>query len=342
MKVVFIYSPKDREVSLSEAFLAGVRAAGDEAIGTQKATFKEGLPDGDVYCIVGVKSLKLCEQIKKAGKQFIFFDKGYFRHRIQGGMWEFWRIAVNDHHPTSYVGKAKHSPARWEHISQKRMIFAKPWREEGERVVYAGSSEKYHAFCGLPPPNEYAAEVVKALKGLTSRPLVYRPKPTWDDAKPVKGAAFSTRARSMYQELNNVWCVVTNGSNACFDAAIEGIPSIVLGKAIARSISSTSLCDVEHPRLATNAERNQWFANIAWCMFTEKEMAAGLAWKAIRPQLEGEIFDDRTTKEVAVGPVNPSKAQLKRLGLWEKSTKSKAEQRENRPFNKKRVKIGDG
>ena len=342
-KVVFLYAAKDREKEVAEAFLAGVRASGDEGVAVQKTKFTSGLPDGDTFCIVGVKSVGLAQQIAAEGKDFVFLDKGYFRHRLKSGMWEYWRVAVNDHHPTAYVSNARHSIRRWNTISERRAIDPKPWRTDGRHVLFAGSSQKYHEFCGLPDPTEYATGVIDILKNLTKREIVYRPKPTWDEARKIKGTRWSHRSRSIFQETHDAWCLVTNGSNSCFDAICEGIPCIVLGNAIARGISSTVLASVEHPYLASDEERQQWFANLAWCQYTEAEMACGFCWKAIRPQLDGDIFDDSVLEEVALKASSPTKAQLKKAGLWKKERpkKSKAEQRENRPFSKKRVKVGE-
>jgi hypothetical protein len=318
VKVVFICADKERESQLADNFLAGVTKWGDETEKVEK-TSKDELPDGDVFCVVGVKSAKLFRRIKDAGKRVVFFDKGYFRHRGPTRTWEYWRVSLDEHHPTNYVAAAKHRPTRWDYIS-KRRVSEKPfaWRDGGNQIVYAGSSEKYHSFVGLPNPTEYAATIVSELKSLSNRLIIYRPKPTWKGAEPVKGASFSGPNDSIGDAIKHAWCLVTNGSNASFDAVLAGIPCIVLGDAIARPISSQSLKDIENPYLATEGERQQWLANIAWCMFTEEEMASGLAWQCIRPQIEGGFLDDSELNVVAIRGMKPSKAILKKFGQAKK------------------------
>lgn len=319
MKVVFICSNKDREALLAENFLLGVTKLGDEVEIVDKSPMKIGVPDGDVFCMVGVKSHKIFPLVREAGKQVLFFDKGYFRHRGETRTWEYWRIAVNAHHPTEYIAKAKHGPARWNRISRRRVDKHIRWRGYGLQIVYAGSSAKYHAFCGLPDPTEYARDVIAQIKAVSERPIVYRPKPTWMEAVPVQGSHYSPREESIADALKNAWCVVTNGSNACFDAVLQGVPCIVLGEGIAKPISSHSIADVENPYLATESQCSQWLANIAWTMFTEVEMASGLAWMALKPQLSGGIIDDSTIPDdLVVGRVKkPSKAHLKKAGLYD-------------------------
>lgn len=340
MKVAFVYSDKERELRLAESFLAGVALDGDETAKIAKADFKD-MPElgHDVYCMVGVKSLHMFRRIREAGKHVVYFDKGYLRHRGPNRTWEYWRVCVDDHHPTAYLEAASHSHERWTLLSKRRAIDPKAWRDKGNHVIFAGSSEKYHAFCGLPGPTEYAQVIVDQIKSQSNRLVVYRPKPTWLEAVPVKGASFSPREENMLDVLRSAHCLVTNGSNACFDAVLEGVPCIVLGNAIARPISSTSLADLENPKIVSYQERLNWLSNIAWCMFTEEEMSKGLAWAAVKPQFSGEFLDDTLLKHVHYSGARPTKAYLKKMGKWTKEQKklTKAEQRLLKPFKKMKV-----
>ena len=359
MKVCFIYAEKldgddkGREFALAENFLAGVAASGDEVQLVRKGGLDTSTLDADAVCMVGVKSLNIFHRMRAEGKQIIYFDKGYLRHRGKHGTWEYWRVAVNDHHPTAYVAEAKHTPRRWNQIAKRRLIVLRPWRAEDNvgPVIYAGSSDKYHDFVGLPDPTAYAAEIVREIKKRTNRPVIYRPKPSWLEATPVSGAGFSSRNQTIEAMLPNSWCLVTNGSNSSFDAVLAGVPCIVLGKAVARSIFSNDLNELENPRIPTDDERDQWLANLAWCMFNETEMSEGLAWEAIRPQLFGEYFDDSTTKRVACEVRRPTKAQMKRMDPFRenvifrpsrkrlarnKPEKTKEERRRTKPFLKGR------
>lgn len=294
MRVAFMYAGKDenklfpglpaREVVLADAFVAGVQECGDEAYSFQ-ASVKEPIPKADVICMVGVKSAKHFRRFRDAGKSIVMFDKGYARWRGPQRTWEYWRVAVNTHHPTAYLMSLSRNSVRWDDLRRQRKIKVGNWREIGNHIVYAGSSAKYHDFVGIEEPTEYARGIIKRLKALTDRPIIYRPKPTWRAAVPVKGATFSPPTQSISDVLENAWCLVTHGSNACFEAVLQGVPTVVLGQAIARPISSTTIESVNDPYLATDDERTQWLSNIAWCQFTEDEMRSGLAWGAIRDQV---------------------------------------------------------
>jgi hypothetical protein len=176
-----------------------------------------------------------------------------------------------------------HCPSdRWDRFGMSPA----PWRRRGEQIVFAGSSAKYHEFYQLADPTMYAKKVRGWIRERDQeRLIVYRPKPSWRDAKPVVGMEYSTSAQSMTECLQGAHVMVTHGSNACFEAVMAGVPCIVLGDAVAKPISSTSLDELDAPRLATDDERSQWLANLAYLQWNLREMASGEMWANLRNQL---------------------------------------------------------
>ena len=212
----------------------------------------------------------------------VFVDQGYFKDQ------KYHRVAVNAHHPTWYLEKAKHDSSRWNDFS----IDTKPWRESGQHIVIAGGSEKYHQFYGLLHPTKYTKNLVNEIRARTDRPIIYRPKPSWSKATPIEGTIYSTRKSqdypNLFDTLRKAHCLITHGSNSCFEAMIYGVPSIVLGDGIARPISSTSLDEIENPKLAGDAARKQLLSNLAWCQFSWGELATGVAWKHLRNVIDAD------------------------------------------------------
>lgn len=279
MKIVFHYSDKARERILADAFAAGAKTHGDD-VELRALTPEKEVIDCDVAVMVGVKSRELYEAHWKAGVHVLMVDKGYIRARVDSPVrqWEYWRLSLDAHHPTRWLSRMQKPGDRWARFG----LQFQPWREQGQHVLFAGSSEKYHNFYGLPHPTEYAKRTVKHLRKTTDRRIVYRPKPTWREAVPVKGADFSKPPEYITGALQNAHAMVTHGSNACFEAILAGVPCIVLGDAVAKPISSTEIADVEQPRLASDAERQQWFANLAYLQWNLREMASGEAWQHMR------------------------------------------------------------
>lgn len=279
MRLLFAASDKPREQQLARAFAAGVKAHGDEAVVCHNGDIP-ALAGFNALAMVGVKSRDLFARAKAAGCTPLMFDKGYVRTRRAGGRtWEFWRVSAGAHHPTGTTLMArKYPPDRFEALE---LDYPK-WRRNGLQVVFAGSSGKYHDFYGLADPTAYAKGLFEQIRQLTDRPIVYRPKPSWREAVAIEGSRFSLSNEGILGALANAHVLVTHGSNACFEAALAGIPSLVLGDAVARPISSTTLEELESPRLG---KRSQWLANLAYHQFTEDEMESGEAWATISHQI---------------------------------------------------------
>ncbi len=275
MNILFAASDKPREHQLAEAFARGVRAHGNDATICHNGDVPQ-LRGFDAVAMVGVKSRELFRVVKAAGIKPIMLDKGYIRSRREGARtWEFWRVSVGNHQPTEQLMERRYPLDRFEALG---LDIAK-WRKGGLQILFAGSSAKYHEFYGLADPTSYAREVFREIKRLTDRPIVYRPKPSWREAVPIDGSRFSVGKEGIMAALTNAHCMVTHGSNACFEAALMGIPTIVLGDAVAKPIGSTEIADIDSPHLG---KRVQWFANLAYHQWTENEMRRGEAWEIIR------------------------------------------------------------
>lgn len=284
MRIAFLASSKARERLLADAFLKGASRHGHE---TQVIPLTEGEPqvgNYDVACFVGVKSRALYQAHGRAGIPCILMDKGYSRHARQDGVrgWEFWRVAINAHQPTDRLGQDlpfdRAASFGWE---------PKPWREHGKTIVIAGSSGKYHDFYGIRNPTLYWKRRIADLQGLEDFEIVYRPKPSWRDAVPIEGSRFSILPERLEDLLKSAHVLITHGSNCCFEAVLAGVPSIVLGEGVAKPISSTSLDDTLKPRLASDEERRQWLANLAFWQWSQPEMYSGAAWEFLGEQIHG-------------------------------------------------------
>lgn len=284
MKVCFFASDKDREQQLANDFLSGALHHGCQ-IEWRSLAPDVDLTGFDIGCFVGVKSRALHRRFVDAQIPFIMFDKGYCRHKRRDGVkgWEFWRIAVNAHQPTARLAALNMPGDRLDALE----LEITEWRESGQQIVIAGSSAKYHDFYDLRNPTSYASGIVKQLRDVTQRPIVYRPKPSWREAVPISRTRFSRPPETITSVLAGAHALVTHGSNACFEAVLAGVPCFILGDAVAKPISSTDIGMIERPMLATFKQRRRWLRNIAYFQWTSAEFEAGDAWDFIR----GELHD---------------------------------------------------
>lgn len=289
MKVCFFHSDKPRERLLADAFADGVREAGrGDTIELKPLTAEVQIAEADVAVMVGVKSRELFQANWRAGVHTLMIDKGYTRHAAPGPikLWEYWRVAVDAHHPTTRLMEVRRPHDRFEALGLK----VEPWRHatQNGHIVLAGSSQKYHDFYGMSDPTRWAEKLVTALRIHTQREIVYRPKPSWREAVPIADTTFSQPPKQIEDVLRGAHCLVTHGSNACFEAVLAGIPCIVLGDAVAKPISSTSIDEIHRPKLADQDTRMQWLANLAYCQWTLPEFARGEPWMILRSQFYGQ------------------------------------------------------
>lgn len=285
MKVTFWHSDKPRERILADAFRTGATTHGDE-VELRALQLSVEVADCDVAVMVGVKSRELFRAHWDAGVHTVMIDKGYARHALPGPikLWEYWRVAVDAHHPTSRLMSVARPFDRIERVNLPLL----PWRRKGRHIVIAGSSQKYHDFYDLRDPTQWTRKLVKQIEGLElGREIVYRPKPSWREAVPVEGTRYSQPPENIEDVLQGAQCLVTHGSNACFEAVVMGIPCVVLGDAVAKPISSTTVEEVADPKMVSPSVRWQWLANLAYCQWTMSEFASGEAWATVRTQIYG-------------------------------------------------------
>ncbi len=271
MRIIFYTSNKMREKKLAKAFKVGAAVHGYTVEVRRNSDITT---ECDLACMVGVKSRKLWSTLRGHGVNTIMFDKGYNRHK-KDGCWEYWRIAYNAHGPTDHtLNNRYYSNDRF----KKTGFLVKPWREKGKHILIAGSSAKYHNFFDLIEPTAFANSLVNRLRVLTDRPIIYRPKPSWRGAEEIEHTTYSWSKQPLIDILEDCHAVVTHGSNTCFDAALAGVPSIIIGDGVTRSISSTRLSDIENPKLGS---RERLFNALGYHQWSLAEFYSGEAFKTI-------------------------------------------------------------
>jgi hypothetical protein len=279
MKVTFLHAHNERDYLLGDAIKRGMERHGDQLEELDMPAEKTVL-DTDFVAFIGLKRRDWFKYCKQTGQRIMYFDKGYYHREFeQRKDFLFWRISVDEQQPTKYIANAKHSPERWLSLGREMS----PWREEKRKghIIIANQSEKYHQFYDLVHPTQWVMEIVDELRKYTDRPIWYRPKPSWRNKTRIKGLRYCDM-EPLSQLFPGCHALITHGSYICIDALLNGIPTIALGNAVNRSISSTNLSEIEYPRLASEEERLQVMANLAWCQYTTKEWASGFAWQNVR------------------------------------------------------------
>lgn len=298
-----VVGAKPREWDVANAFGEGVKKLGDNYSTSDAGKFVEPDSKVDIACVFALKgsAKRILDAYHTMGARTLLFDKGLIRSSTGlGAPSGYYRVSIDEFMPIGRIERMMR-----ENVSPNRWV-ATGLRPRDRRightespVIYAGSSQKYCDFHGLGDEHEYAVDVLRRIRKAApkSHPLIYRPKPSYDLAKPVEGSIFSRNhgpasdkfvAGTLGELLPDAFALVTHGSHAAIDAILAGVPAIVLGDGAARPVASTSL-DVLREGLPPYPEREtraKWLSAIAWWQWTVPEMVDGTMWRFLREEME--------------------------------------------------------
>jgi hypothetical protein len=290
VRVVFLMSGREWEgkldltpaKDLARALVKGLRAVGDE-IEVVRPPKRFGDLGCDFVAGIGMKRRRWFKWCAANGQRFLYFDKGYWERghtRTEGEA--LWRVSVDAlQSPLDFLATAHCGPERWNDLGRTLHPWQKPTPDG--HIVIATSSAKYHDYHGLPEPAEWAAQVAAEIRRYTDRPIWYRPKPSQTQkgrSSPVHGAHYAI-TQTVDALFTGCHALITHGSYISVDALLAGVPSIILGPAVTRPISSTDLADIETPLRASDEARRQLLANLAHCQYRLQEWAT-FAWPTVK------------------------------------------------------------
>lgn len=263
-----------RSKLICDAMFCGLRAAGEKPTIRRQAEYKA--PTSRIAVFYGLEGNlpKIFADYASIGTA-VYVDLGYWG-RHQGGRWKgYHKVAVNSRHPTEYFRRRPHSDAR----AARLQIRPKPWRD-GKHILLAGMGAKGANAEGLHP-EQWERDAIAELRKHTGREIVYRPKPSWTDAKPIHGTIFSPRSQDISAVLTNCHAVVTHHSNAAVDALVDGVPAFCW-HGVAAPMAAQDLSLIETP--LRPLDRESWVADIAYTQWTVDEITRGLAWRHLRSE----------------------------------------------------------
>lgn len=267
MRIACHLNPTSRRSShLAQMMAEGARRHGLSVLLTQDFT----APAADIGVAYGWGHPGLFEAYRARGGHFAYLDLGWWgrkpRKDVLGG---FHKVSINGREPGAYF-RGNYATDRF----CRHGLTVAPWRPSGAHILLAGMSAKSAKTRGLRP-QEWEMSMIAAIRALTDRPIVYRPKPSWLEATPLPGTIFSFPETPVETALRDCWMVVTLHSNVAVDALLAGVP-VNVAEGVAAEFS-TPLAALESPLRQDG--REQLMADIAYSQWSAKEMASGEAWR---------------------------------------------------------------
>lgn len=274
MRVAVIQSGIERARTVCKAMMQGIARVGDDPI-LIKEEFYNG-PDYDVAVFYGLhgKLRSAFSDFKRNGRKAVYIDLGYWGRRDGGRYQGYHKFSVNSRHPTLYFQRHKHSQIRL----QRHDIEPKKWRKDGRHILVAGMGAKAAEVEGFLP-EQWEQSAIATLRQHTDRPIVYRPKPSWNSAKEIEGTIFSSRNESLSTVLKDCWAVVTHHSNVGVDALIEGVP-VFTDEGVALPLGLSDLTKIEEPVYSDS--RLEWASDVSYTQWNVQEMRDGHVWRHLK------------------------------------------------------------
>jgi len=213
------------------------------------------------------------------GLTAVYVDLGYWGRKMGGQLEGYHKISVNARHPTAYFQRVKHNATR---RLPEFGLEVKPFRKGGEHILLAGMGDKAASAEGLKA-EQFERNAIAELRKYTDRPIIYRPKPSWEQAMPIEGTIFSNKLQDLSEVMNDkCYCVVTHHSNVGADAIIAGIPVITL-EGVATVMARTEFSQINDLNYPEEG-REQWINDICYTQFRPSEMRKGIAWRHLKEE----------------------------------------------------------
>ena len=272
---VAVYSIENHKRSLTccRAMMQGIKASGDRPVLLAEEQYRgPAFPVAVFYGYTPTLRRVMADYIK-AGLKAVYIDLGYWSRE---GLMGYHKISVNDRHPTAYFQKKKHRDDRMKAVN----VSIAPWRKAGKYILLAGMGDKAAAVEGRRVES-WERETIEAIRKVSGRRIIYRPKPSWLSARPIPGTIFSPKSESLDFILSDCHAVVTHHSNVAVEGLCAGVPAFCW-KGVASPLALQDLARLEDPLQPDG--REQWAADIAYTQWSVTEMGSGRAWQHLKTE----------------------------------------------------------
>lgn len=227
----------------------------------ERAQIVRGAPpdDGRPFAVWGHLwlAIDIIPPAIKARRPFWFIDNGYWKSAA-GAATGYYRITYRGPSP---VMLERPDMARAEGMGLDDI---KPWRKRGKHILLALQGTDFGGPFGINAA-DWRNKIEDRVKRHTDRPVLSRTK-----ASP----------RSLHQDFQDCWAVVSHSSNVAVEAAALGIPVFVERTSAAAPVGNLDLSKIESPDTPDN--RREWWASLMSHQFSLDEMHNGTAYHHLR------------------------------------------------------------
>lgn len=207
----------------------------------------------DLAVVWGMRTEKVIEAQKKASKPYLVLERGFMGDR------EKWCSA-------GYNGLC--GQARWPDVDDPQRFaehFEPLWKEPSPLGDYA-------LVIGQVPGDAAVDTNLQDWFADVEDELYFKPKPTYFRPHPLAPnlkSPWPVLDKDLQESIDNAFIVITYSSTVGIQARLSG--------KITTADGPTSMLN-----LWNNLSRRQWAERLAWCQWSETEMANGYAWSVLK------------------------------------------------------------
>ena len=222
----------------------------------------------DPIVLRGILKHKIMKQCWEDERDFYYMDSGYlgnYKSPINPNGWKwFHRIVKNDLQHNTIVDRPSD---RWEALRYK----IPSWKKSGRNILVVMPSEKPAKFYGIDM-NAWRKQVISTLKKHTDRPIIVREKAS----RPER------IVKTIYEELDNAYAVVTLQSIAATEAVLYGVPAFGLAPNASSPVALDDITKIETPYYPDSDLIHKWACHLAYGQFHIDELKNGTATRILK------------------------------------------------------------
>ena len=215
----------------------------------------------------GILKHKIMKQCLEDNRDFYYMDSGYmgnYKSPSNPNGWKVWhRIVKNNLQHSNIVER---DSDRFDKLQVK----LPDWKKNGRNILLVMPSEKPAKYFGIDN-NQWRQQTIETIKKYTDRPIVIREK-----AKRQERIS-----KTIYEEFDNAFAVVTLQSIAATEAILYGIPAFTLEQNAASKFAGWDLSKIETPTYVDRNEIYKWACHLAYGQFHNNELQDGTAKKIL-------------------------------------------------------------
>lgn len=209
---------------------------------------------------------QIIESQKKHGKTIVL-ETGYINRGDEDH--HHYAMGLNGLNGRADFKNYNMPPDRWKKLG----VELKPWKWDGKYILVCGQVP-WDASVDHTVHLDWIDDVIRRTRWHTDRPILFRPHPKAPDHF-IAGVERSKK--SIEEDFEDAWAVVTFNSNSGVEAAIAGVPVFIEDcGSMAFPIANRNLVYLNDPR---RPDRQKWANELAYCQWTLDEMRSGEAWR---------------------------------------------------------------